>query len=120
MRLAPRASYDEYEDYGPQGAGGPAGILGTISVVASVIGLIGQGCCCVPIISYLAMMVVPMAILVGIGTGIAGLVVSEPYEQGRTTSKFGLALGIFDVVFLFVWYSLMIFGVVGIMVLSEM
>ena len=67
----------------------------TISVVTGGLAFVGNGCCCIPIISYLAAVVVPALAVVAIVTGGLGLSAASTGDgEGRGAAMVGMSLGI--------------------------
>ena len=97
---------------------GGSDVLGIISVVAGVIGLIGQGCCCIPIISMFASIIVPLCILTSIVTGAIGVFMCMSSERSSTMSWMGLGLGLFDMAVICLIYGSLICGYFGLVIVG--
>jgi hypothetical protein len=96
----------------------PSNSLATVSVVLGAAGFLGSFCCCVPLLGYLAMALVPLLDIAAIVTGVIALQKAKELDGlGAGNAKLGIGLGIGSIlmgVLLFV--GLMVFGVgIGVM-----
>jgi hypothetical protein len=67
-------------------------VLAVVSAIAGGLAFLSSGCCCVPILSIVSMLVLPVLSLVGIGTGIAGLGQAKVSGQGKGLAMVGIGL----------------------------
>ena len=95
-----------------------------IAKVAAVLGgiaLLGNFCCCVPLINYLAMVVVPFCALGAIITGFLGMQkANELGGEGKEMAIAGLAMGALTIVIDIGLVALSVFGMFGLILLDSM
>ena len=69
--------------------------FGIISIVTGVLALLGQGCCCVPLISILALLAYPLTIILfitSVATGIVGIMRARSSGESVALPAAGLAI----------------------------
>lgn len=96
----------------------PPNTLATVSAVLGVVSVLGTCCCCVPLISYLAMVLVPMLSLAAIITGIFARQQAQRTGVGMTPAMIGIGGGIGAVVIMVIMFGLGALAGVGFMALS--
>ena len=77
------------DEYSPA----PTNTLATVSAVLGVLSVLGTMCCCVPLISYLAMVLVPLLSLGAIITGFVARGQAAQTGVGGTAANIGIAGG---------------------------
>jgi hypothetical protein len=97
---------------GPMGGGGENN-LALVSVVSGSVSAGSLLCCCIPVLGYLAWLVVPFAGVVAVVTGVLGL--KEANETGvrKNEAIAGIALGSVGIVLFVVVILLVLFAGVG-------
>lgn len=95
-------------------------VLATISAVLGVLSVLGSGCCCVPIVSYLAMVIVPMLALGAIVTGFVGRSQVENTGAGGTESLIGIVGGFVSMLLGVGLFLVSIFAGVGFAMLGNL
>jgi len=86
------SSYD-----GPGAQTGGTNVLAIVSLISGILSFVGSGCCCVPIISLLAMFGVPLLALVAIVTGILGISAASRTGTGKGMAITGIGLGVMGI-----------------------
>ena len=72
-------------------------VMSTISVVCGVLALFGHGCCCLPIISYIAPFIVIVLEILAIVTGFVARNQAAELGESDPLATLGLALGVIAV-----------------------
>jgi len=96
----------------------PTNTLATVSVVLGAAGLVGAACCCVPILNYIAMALVPLLDIAAIVTGVVALKKANELDGlGAGKAKLGIGLGAGSILMGVILFALLIvFGLgVGLM-----
>lgn len=77
-------------------AGGPASaetnVLAVVSIITGGLAFLSSGCCCIPIASIFAAVVLPLLSLIGIVTGMLGLGQAKVSGQGKGLAMAGIGL----------------------------
>jgi hypothetical protein len=74
---------------GTDAEGGGSNTMALVSAISGALAIVGTGCCCVPIVSCFAQLIVPVLALVAIVTGILGM--SKANELGGTGKGMAMA-----------------------------
>lgn len=103
---------------GPMGGG--ENNMALVSVISGGVSAGSLLCCCIPIVGYLSWLVVPLAGITAIVTGIMGL--KEANETGvrKNEAIAGIALGSVGIVLIVVGIVVMLFAGVGFGMLGAM
>jgi hypothetical protein len=67
--------------------------IATVSAVLGGLSFVGSGCCCVPLLNYIAMILVPLLATAAIVTGIIGRSKVAETGSGGTASLVGIVGG---------------------------
>jgi hypothetical protein len=104
---------------GPMGAGGENN-MALVSVISGGISAGSLLCCCIPFVGYLSWLVVPLAGITAIVTGVLGL--KEANETGvrKNEAIAGIALGSIGIVLIVVGILVTVFAGVGFGMLGAM
>ncbi len=108
---------------GPMGPGpssSNADTLAMVSVITGALALLSSLCCCIPLISYLAMVINPMLAVIAIVTGFLAHNDSALSPDKKTLAKVGIGLGIGNFVFIAVLVVIAIVGFGGMAILPEL
>jgi len=95
--------------------------LAMASLVCGVLSLLGTGCCCIPILNYLAMALYPLTfilMIVGIVTGFMGRSQAAQTGEGGQNATIGLAASFGALALLVAIVALQFFVFGGLVVLS--
>jgi hypothetical protein len=108
---------------GPMGGGPMGGGENNMALVSLISGGVSAGsllCCCIPFVGYLSWLVVPLAGITAIITGILGL--KEANETGvrKNEAIAGIALGSIGIVLIVVGILVTVFAGVGFGMLGAM
>lgn len=102
----------------PPGAGGVPGGNGEqdntfaiVSLVSGGIGTVSMACCCIPFVSYFAVVLIGIGSITAIITGVLGLQESQRTGKRRNESIAGIVLGVVPLVVLVVMGVLALLGV---------
>jgi hypothetical protein len=99
----------------------PNDTLGTVSAVCGVLSLLGTGCCCIPLINYIAMLVFPLTMvlmIVGLVTGFMGRSNAAATGGNPQMANIGLGASIGAIVLFLAIMALQIVLGGGLMILS--
>lgn len=67
--------------------------IATVSAGLGVAALLGTGCCCVPLVNYLAYLAVPVLALAAVVTGIVGMSQANTSGVGKSQAMVGIGAG---------------------------
>lgn len=79
--------------FGPAPTGGGKNQLAMASLVTGAVSVVSTFCCCIPIVGIVAYLVVPLAGVAAVATGVMGLQHANRTGVGKNESIAGIALG---------------------------
>jgi len=105
-----------YQD--PYGPTGQSNTLAIVSLVLGILSLVFFPCCCLPFVSYLAMVVVPILALAAIITGFLGLSAAKTSGTGKGMAMGGLITGFGSVLLGLIYFVIIILAMFGVVALN--
>jgi hypothetical protein len=85
--------------------------FGIVSLVLGIVSILSVGCCCIPIVSYLAMLLVPILAIATIITSGVALSAARAEGENQVPAIAGLVMGILTPIIGICGFGLMIGGV---------